>query len=113
VCALHIKLARLGKRLRRWSRQKLKKIHRESDEVEALVLRLDQEQDMRPLDDVEVRGRRLAKDKILAMASIQKIKLRQRSRLTWIRTGNANTKLFHLYANAWRRKNYPLDTAAW
>jgi hypothetical protein len=55
---------------------------------------------MRPLDDVEVRGRMLAKDKILAMASIQKIKLRQRSRLTWIRTGNANTKLFHLYANA-------------
>jgi hypothetical protein len=32
--------------------------------------------------------------------------MQQRSRLTYIRCGDANTKLFHLKANARRRKNY-------
>jgi hypothetical protein len=66
---LHIKLARLGKRLRRWNRQMLKEIHWESEEADVLVLRLDQEQDSKPLDDTEIRERKLAKDRILAMAS--------------------------------------------
>jgi hypothetical protein len=39
------------------------------------------------------------------LAAIRKIKLRQCSRLTWIRAGDGNTKLFHLWANARRRKN--------
>jgi hypothetical protein len=42
----------------------------------------------------------------LGLLSIQKIKLRQRSRLTWIRLGDANTKLFHARANRRRRKVY-------
>jgi hypothetical protein len=46
------------------------------------------------------------KNKILGLAVIRKIKLRQRSRLAWIRVGEANTKLFHLQANARRRRNF-------
>jgi hypothetical protein len=32
--------------------------------------------------------------------------MQQRSRLTWIKLGDANSKLFHLCANARRWKNY-------
>jgi mannosylglycoprotein endo-beta-mannosidase len=41
----------------------------------------------------------------MGIAAIDRIKWRQRSRITWIREGNTNTKLFHLRANG-RRKNH-------
>jgi hypothetical protein len=40
------------------------------------------------------------------LAAIEKSRIRQRSRLTYIRCGNANTKIFHIRASARRRKNY-------
>jgi hypothetical protein len=62
-------------------------------------MQLDQTQEQRPLDNYELRAHRVAKDKILALAAVQKIRLRQCSRLTWIRAGDANTKLSHLRGN--------------
>jgi hypothetical protein len=69
-------------------------------------LQLDQTQEQRPLDDDELHVCRVAKEKILALTVVRKIRLRQRSRPTWIRAGEANTKLFHLRANGWGWKNY-------
>jgi choline dehydrogenase-like flavoprotein len=49
-----------------------------------------------------------AKNKILGLAAVNKIRIHQRSRLAWIRVGDMNTKLFHLRANArWRRNHIP------
>lgn len=48
----------------------------------------------------------MLKIKVLGLAALNKIKVRQRSRLTWIKEGDANAKLFHLKANARRRKNF-------
>jgi hypothetical protein len=92
--------------IKRWSKQKIRDMRQNSDDAQKLVFQLDQTQDSRPMDDVESRSRRVAKDKILAMAVIRKLKLRQRLRLNWIRAGDANTNLFHLHANAHRRKKF-------
>jgi hypothetical protein len=71
-----------------------------------MVLQLDQVQDERQLTDEEFQHRTVARNKILAIAAIKKLKLRQCSRLTWIRVGNANSKLFHLKANARHCRNH-------
>jgi hypothetical protein len=41
---------------------------------------------------------------ILGMAAIEKTMARQRSRLTWLRCGDANIKFFHLMANTRKRR---------
>ena len=44
--------------------------------------------------------------RIQGIATIIKIRIRQRARLANIRLGDANSKLFHLWANGRRRKNF-------
>jgi hypothetical protein len=103
---LHIKLARLAKSLKRWNKQRIRASRQESLEAEQLVLRMDQLQEARPLTETELQLHEEAKNKILGMAAMRKIRLRQRSRLTWIFVGDANTKLFHLRVNARGRRNH-------
>jgi hypothetical protein len=79
---LHIKLSRLSKVLRRWNKQRMHELKRDSDEAQQTVLRLNQLQEQRTLADHEIREKNLAKGKILGLAAVRKIKLRQRSRLT-------------------------------
>jgi hypothetical protein len=96
---LHIKLSRLAKALKMWHKQRMIIQKQESTAAQQLVLRLDQFQDVRQLTEEECRLRTEAKNKILAIAVVRRIRLRQRSGLTWIRADDANTKLFHLRAN--------------
>ena len=74
--------------------------------VNDVIFHLDVAQDERVLSDAELNLRRLLKARLLALATIDRARWRQKSRLTTIRTSDANTKLFHLRAN-WRcRKNH-------
>jgi hypothetical protein len=93
---LHVKLARLAKVLKWWHKLRLAELRRDSDDAQRLVLGLDQAQEQRSLDDSKMMARRVAKDKILAMEALRKIRLRQRSRLRWIKGR----------VSAWRRKNF-------
>jgi hypothetical protein len=72
--------------------------------AQQLVMRVDQLQESRPLTEAGIQVHKAAKSEILGLASVRKIKLRQMSRLTWIRVGDANSNLFHLRANARRRR---------
>jgi hypothetical protein len=102
----HIKLSRLAKELKKWNKGRLMEMKAMADQAQQLVLQLDHLQEQRQLTDGELLQRRATKDKIFGMAVVEKIKLWQRSRLTWIKVGDANTKIFHLHANSRRCKNY-------
>jgi hypothetical protein len=43
---------------------------------------------------------------VLGLSSLERTIARQRSRIRWLREGDANTKLFHAVANGRRTKNY-------
>uniref|UniRef100_A0A453N768 Uncharacterized protein n=1 Tax=Aegilops tauschii subsp. strangulata TaxID=200361 RepID=A0A453N768_AEGTS len=50
--------------------------------------------------------RRTLKQLVLGLASLERTIARQRSRITWLKEGDANTQLFHLVANGRGMKNY-------
>jgi hypothetical protein len=59
---LHIKLARLAKTLKRWNKQRITAMRRDSEDAQQLVLQVDQTQDHRPHDDEEIQSLRIAKE---------------------------------------------------
>ena len=63
-----------------------------------IVLRFDCAQDFRPLAPCEQALRRKAKLNCLGLASMLRTIMRQRSRLTYLAEGDANTRFFHLQA---------------
>jgi hypothetical protein len=75
---LHIKLARLAKALKRWNMQRIIASKQESVEAQQLVLQMD-ELEERPLTKAETQTHKAAKNKILEIAAMRKIRLQQRS----------------------------------
>jgi len=71
-----------------------------------IVHRLDWAQDFRTLAPHELALRRKAKLCSLGLASLQRTLVRQRSRITYLAEGDANTKFFHLQACHRSRKNF-------
>jgi hypothetical protein len=71
-----------------------------------LILRFDVAQESRSLTPAEAWLRRTLKLVVLGLASLERTIARQRSRIRWLREGDANTKIFHAVANGRRTKNY-------
>jgi hypothetical protein len=71
-----------------------------------VIEQLEKAQEHMPLMQVEISFLRFLKSRVLGLSAIHKSKTRQRSRLVWMKFGDANTKYFHLMANARRKKNH-------
>jgi hypothetical protein len=48
----------------------------------------------------------IEKKKLLRLCTVQRIMARQKSRLTWLSEGDANTSYFHTHASHRRRQNF-------
>jgi hypothetical protein len=70
------------------------------------VMLLDAAQEERQLEPDELELCKALKSRILGLVVIERIRAHQRARVNWIRVGDANTRFFHLKANARRRKNF-------
>jgi hypothetical protein len=103
---LHIKLARVAKEIKRWKKEKIGDTKLQLAIVKEVLLQLEAAQESRALTAEELDLRRRLKIRSTGLAAIEKSRIKQRSRLTYIRCGDANTKFFHIRASARLRKNY-------
>jgi hypothetical protein len=101
---LHIKLSRTAKALKIWSKSLIPHVKLALAICREVINQLEKAQEDRNLTSAEISLIRHLKKRILGLAVIQKSRARQRSRLTWMRYGDANTRYFHLMANAKRRR---------
>lgn len=103
---IHIKLSCTAKALKIWQRERFGVLDNQIAIIKQVIWRLDLAEECHPLSAEEQTLRRHLKSSYLGHLSVQKINLRQRSRLTWIKTADANTKLFHIRVNDRRRRNF-------
>jgi hypothetical protein len=92
--------------LQAWGQKRVGNVKLQMAIANLVVLRLDAAQDRRQLSGGEAWLRKSLKLSLLGLASLERTIARQRSRICWLREGDANTKLFHAVANGRRIKNF-------
>jgi exonuclease III len=96
----------LATHLQAWSASKVGNIKLQIAMANLVIHRLDAAQDSRTLTAHEWWLRRSLKHLVLGLSSLERTMARQRSRMRWIKDGDANSKLFHAVANGRRRRNF-------
>jgi hypothetical protein len=71
-----------------------------------VIEQLETTQEDRQLSPGENQLLKLLRHRLLGLAAIEKSRVRQKYRLTWIRKGDANTRFFQIMANVSKQKNY-------
>lgn len=104
---IHIKLSRSAKALKMWQKTDIGNIQQQIAVAKEIIWRLDVAEDSRQLSMEEIEFRKRIKLKYQGLLAIEKIKAKQRARLTRIRTADANTKMFYIRANGRKRKSHP------
>jgi hypothetical protein len=103
---LDLKLRATKKCLSSWSSKFIGSIKMQIILATEVILRLDVAMDSHLLSPEERALRHLLKKKLLGLASLERTLARQRSRLLWLREGDACTHFFHTQASHQRRKNF-------
>jgi hypothetical protein len=96
---LHIKLLKTTKALKIWEKFCIGNIKNQLAIAKEDIWLIDQAQERRTLTQVEMNFKARLNDVYLGLLAVEKIRARQRARLTNIRYGDANSKLFYLRAN--------------
>jgi hypothetical protein len=99
LATLHIKLSRTAKALKAWAKSLIlfgKIVMAICREV---VDQLERAQETRHLYLDEISLLKHLKQRILGLAPIEKSRARQKSRITWLRKGDTNTKFFQIMDN--------------
>jgi hypothetical protein len=91
---MHVKLLRTTRTLKIWRQAHFSNWKIQSAILHIVLLELEKAQERRMLTADEMEFKKLLKAKAVGMAVVQKAKARQHSRLTWIRDGDSNTRLF-------------------
>ena len=91
---LHIKLAHTIKGIKNWKKSKIGDTRLQLAIVKEIILQLETAQEERTLTRDELDLLKRLKVRSISLALIEKARIRQRSRLTYIRFGDANTKFF-------------------
>lgn len=71
-----------------------------------VVQQLESAQENRQVEEPELELLRTLKLRILGLAAIEKSRPRQKSRIIWLRKGDANTKYFQAIVNISKKKNF-------
>lgn len=106
MTTLHIKLSRTAKALRLWPKTLVPQGKLAMAICREVIKQLETAQEFRQLSAQEVQFIKQMKARILGLAAIEKSSARQKSRLTWLRRGDANTKYFQIIANMRKRKKF-------
>uniref|UniRef100_J3NC32 Reverse transcriptase domain-containing protein n=1 Tax=Oryza brachyantha TaxID=4533 RepID=J3NC32_ORYBR len=101
---LYVKMARLTKNLRIWGQRKISSIRLQLQIAHEVIFRLDLAQETRLLTPLERRLSAACKGRCLALASLERIRWRQRAKITALR--NAGQNFLRIKTLSRRRKLY-------
>jgi hypothetical protein len=103
---ISIKMKRLTRALQSWSAKKVGHIKTQLALAREVLHRLEMAQDMRQLSAEEEWLRKKLKQHCLCLASFERTIARLRSRVRYLKEGDANTSFFHKQAAFRKKKNF-------
>ncbi|KAG1359602.1 hypothetical protein COCNU_08G010480 [Cocos nucifera] len=106
---LILKLPSLRSHLKAWNQSHVGNILLQKDKLLHRIDNLDVEEETRNLSSAEKEERIKMKEKLDTLLYQEETLWKQRAHIKWLRDGDQNTKLFHLWASNRKRKNLILD----
>ena len=100
------KFRTLVRKLQSWSQKKVGHVNSQLALAREVLHQLEIAQDSRELSRLELWLKNKLKPHSLALSSLQRTIARSRSRIGWLKEGDANTSLFHAHARHRKRKNF-------
>ena len=103
---LSLKFKATARALQSWSQKKIGHISSQLAMAKEIIHQFDIAQDRRSLEPNELWLRNNLKKHVLALSFLLRTIARLRSRIGWLKEGDANTRLFHMHARFRKRKNF-------